>query len=101
MGDASATVTVNQDGTATPEWVTFYFQAQILQGTVNIHYNDAYGTPVASTQTQTLNPGTYTITPTPADLQAGYILSRRQPRAGGCDHFRFGRTHHLRHYVYL
>ena len=63
VGDASATVTVDSSGIATPEWVTFYFQAQIIQGTVNIYYTDRDGNPVASPQSQTLDPGTHYFTP--------------------------------------
>ncbi|MFH1880201.1 MAG: MucBP domain-containing protein, partial [Bacillota bacterium] len=78
-GDASAAVTVNELGQATPEWVTFYFQAQAMQGTLHIYYTDAYGTELASSQTQTLDPGTYTITPNPVNLPSGYVLAPESP----------------------
>ena len=79
LGDASAAVTVDELGQATPEWVTFYFQAQAVQGTFSIYYTDTNGAEIASSQTQTLDPGTYTVTPTPSDLPSGYVLSAESP----------------------
>jgi len=79
MGDSSATVTVDETGTASPAWVTFYFQVQILQGTLHIYYTDASGNELATSQTRTLDPGDYTITPEPADLPADYVLTAESP----------------------
>ncbi len=79
ISEGSATVTVNELGQATPEWVTFYFQAQTLQGTLNIYYQDVFGNNVATPETRTLDPGSYTIDPAPADLQSGYVLSPDSP----------------------
>ncbi len=79
VGDASAAVTVNETGQATPEWVTFYFQPQAVQGTLTVYYTDQYGAEIASSQTKTLDPGTYTIYPEPSGLPSGYVLSADSP----------------------
>ncbi|HPF86526.1 MAG TPA: hypothetical protein PK537_00565, partial [Candidatus Limiplasma sp.] len=79
ISNASAAVTVNDQGQASPEWITFYFEAQIMQGTVHVYYKDAAGNEVASAQTKTLDPGTYTVSPEPSDLEAGYTLSADNP----------------------
>ena len=79
VGNSSATVTVNELGQATPEWVTFYFQAQAVQGTLQVYYTDPFGTEIAASQTLTLDPGTHTVTPNPSDLPSGYVLSPESP----------------------
>lgn len=56
--------------TATPTTVP-----QEVSATITVKYLSAYdGTPIADEQLMTLSPGTYSIRPTPTNLQPGYRL---------------------------
>lgn len=56
--------------TATPTTVP-----QEVSATITVKYLSAYdGTPIADEQLMTLSPGTYSIRPTPTNLQPGYQL---------------------------
>ena len=64
QGDSTATVTVDENGTANPSSVTFYFQAQApKQATVYVYYVDAGGNELGNTQTLQLDPGTHACFP--------------------------------------
>ena len=55
--------------TATPTTVP-----QEVSVTITVKYLNAYGTPIADEQSMTLSSGTYSIRPTPTNLQPGYRL---------------------------
>ncbi len=72
---AEQTVTVDENGIATPNPVTFRYRAVVSQPVnINIHYVDENQAPVASSQVFAANDGTNTIKAAPTDLQEGYRL---------------------------
>ena len=72
---AEQTVTVDENGVATPSVVTFRYRAVVSQPVnINIHYVDENQTPVASSQVFAANDGTNTIQAAPTDLKEGYRL---------------------------
>lgn len=63
------TATPTPKPTATPTTVP-----QEVSVTITVKYLNAYGTPIADEQSMTLSSGTYSIRPTPTNLQPGYQL---------------------------
>ena len=78
-GESSASITVDDQGMPSPEWVTFYFQAQAMQGTLNIYYTDLKGNEVSPSRTRSLDPGSYAIQANPPDLAAAMCFRLTAP----------------------
>ncbi|MDD4709818.1 MAG: MucBP domain-containing protein, partial [Eubacteriales bacterium] len=70
------TVTVDAAGIANPPDVIFYYAAspQVEPVEILIHYRDASGAPVATSQTYSGVDGTNAIKAQPSDLLTGYVL---------------------------
>lgn len=81
QGENGAYVTVDENGIASPSSVTFYFTKPQTpkQGTLTVYYTDAGGNELAGAQTQTLDPGTYTIAPDMSLVPEGYVANPDKP----------------------
>ena len=77
VSESPVQVTVNADGTVTPDQVTFRYRSLDVQptaATISVYYLDEQGMEIASMQNISLENGDHTLSPTPADLPGGYTL---------------------------
>jgi len=72
---SAETVTVDQNGTATPAEVTFRYEKKVTTANLYVHYCNSFGEALTNYEIRPLGKGTHTITPNPAYVPEGYVLS--------------------------
>lgn len=74
VGDDRVTVSVSENGTASPETVAFMVQKVLAKGTITIRHITADNQDIISPQTVEKTEGTYDVTPNTAAVPQGYVL---------------------------
>ena len=68
-------MTISDLGVPTTSDITFIYEQEKISGYLTVYYTDEGGAALANPETIELAPGDHTITPNPALIPAGYILS--------------------------
>lgn len=79
VGDDRVTVSVSNDGKATPSTVVFTVQQEAKSGKFTIRYVDTAQKEISEPQTVEMAAGTYNVTPDPAKVPQGYFLAAGTP----------------------
>ncbi|MEA5013809.1 MAG: MucBP domain-containing protein [Candidatus Limiplasma sp.] len=79
VGDSSVIVEVSPNGQANPSTVTFAMQKAAVKGAFQIRYVNTDQQDIATPQNVEQAPGTYDVSPAPADLPQGYALAQGSP----------------------